>query len=76
MRLQAGGGEFHRRSSSWEPRNPGNPDARFQRAMCPALELGLVGQTMHQIDERVPTSEMEALTRVYGRVVRTVPGPA
>lgn len=54
----------------------GTSDARFIRALCPVLELGLVGQTMHQIDERVPTSEMEALTRVYGRVVRTVPGPA
>ena len=50
----------------------GTSDARFIRALCPVLELGLVGQTMHQIDERVPTSELEALTRVYGRVIRTV----
>jgi succinyl-diaminopimelate desuccinylase len=54
----------------------GTSDARFIRALCPVLELGLVGQTMHQIDERVPTSELEALTRVYGRVIRTVLGPA
>jgi succinyl-diaminopimelate desuccinylase len=54
----------------------GTSDARFIRALCPVLELGLVGQTMHQIDERVPTSELEALTRVYGRVIRTVLAPA
>jgi succinyl-diaminopimelate desuccinylase len=34
------------------------------------LELGLVGQTMHQIDERVPVAELEALTAVYERVIR------
>ena len=50
----------------------GTSDARFIRAMCPVLELGLVGQTMHQIDERVPVSEIEALTEVYRRVVITV----
>ncbi len=49
----------------------GTSDARFIRAMCPVLELGLVGQTMHQIDERVPVNELEALTGVYRRVVET-----
>ncbi|MBX9575012.1 MAG: succinyl-diaminopimelate desuccinylase [Caulobacteraceae bacterium] len=48
----------------------GTSDARFIRAMCPVLELGLVGQTMHQIDERVPVGELESLTRVYERVIR------
>ena len=48
----------------------GTSDARFIRALCPVLELGLVGQTMHQIDERVPVAELEALTRVYERVIR------
>jgi succinyl-diaminopimelate desuccinylase len=48
----------------------GTSDARFIRAMCPVLELGLVGQTMHQIDERVPVAELEQLTRVYERVIR------
>jgi len=47
----------------------GTSDARFIRAMCPVLELGLVGQTMHQIDERVPVAELEALTQVYRRVI-------
>ena len=50
----------------------GTSDARFIRALCPVLELGLVGQTMHQFDERVPTAELEALTGVYARVIRSV----
>ena len=50
----------------------GTSDARFIRAMCPVLELGLVGQTMHQVDERAPVVEIEALTRVYRRVIQTV----
>lgn len=50
----------------------GTSDARFIRALCPVLELGLVGQTMHQIDERVPTAELETLTAVYRRVIQTV----
>ena len=49
----------------------GTSDARFIRAMCPVLELGLVGQTMHQVDERAPVAEIEALTEVYRRVITT-----
>ncbi len=49
----------------------GTSDARFIRAMAPVLELGLVGQTMHQIDERAPVAEIEALTEVYRRVIQT-----
>jgi len=49
----------------------GTSDARFIRAMCPVLELGLVGQTMHQVDERVPVAQIEALSGVYERVIRT-----
>ncbi len=47
----------------------GTSDARFIRALCPVLELGLVGQTMHQIDERAPTAEIEALAEVYRTVI-------
>ena len=50
----------------------GTSDARFIRALCPVLELGLVGQTMHQVDERVPVAELEALTATYRRVIETV----
>lgn len=53
----------------------GTSDARFIRAMCPVLELGLVGQTMHQVDERVPTAELEALTAAYRRVIDAVLTP-
>ena len=53
----------------------GTSDARFLRAMCPVLELGLVGQTMHQIDERVPVAELQALTGVYRRVIESVLAP-
>ena len=50
----------------------GTSDARFIRALCPVLELGLVGVTLHQFDERVPTAEIEALAGVYRRVIETV----
>jgi len=52
----------------------GTSDARFIRALCPVLELGLVGQTMHQVDERVPVAELEALAAVYRQVIETVFG--
>src|SRR5207237_8266847 len=32
----------------------GTSDARFIRALCPVVEVGLVGTTMHQVDERAP----------------------
>ena len=47
----------------------GTSDARFIRDLCPVIEFGLVGVTMHMVDERVPVSEVEALTRVYGRII-------
>jgi succinyl-diaminopimelate desuccinylase len=50
----------------------GTSDARFIRALCPVLELGLVGVTMHQYDERTPTADIEALARVYRRVIDSV----
>src|ERR1700686_2821821 len=43
----------------------GTSDARFIASYCPVIELGLVGQTMHQIDERTPVSDLEKLTRIY-----------
>ncbi|WGM45318.1 Succinyl-diaminopimelate desuccinylase [Brevundimonas sp. NIBR10] len=52
----------------------GTSDARFIRAMCPVLELGLVGQTMHQFDERVPVEEIVALTGTYRRIIESVLG--
>jgi succinyl-diaminopimelate desuccinylase len=47
----------------------GTSDARFITHYCPVLEFGLVGQTMHQIDERTPVSDLEKLTRIYRGVL-------
>ncbi len=45
----------------------GTSDARFIKDYCPVLEFGLVGQTMHMVDERVALSDLETLTRIYQR---------
>ncbi len=47
----------------------GTSDARFIVNYCPVMEFGLVGQTMHQIDERTPVSDLEKLTRIYRGVL-------
>ena len=49
----------------------GTSDARFIKDHCPVVEFGLVGQTMHQVDERVETAHIEALKAVYLRVLRS-----
>jgi len=43
----------------------GTSDARFISSYCPVIEFGLVGQTMHQVNERVPVVDLERLTKVY-----------
>jgi len=43
----------------------GTSDARFITHYCPVIEFGLVGQTMHQVDERTPVADLEKLTRIY-----------
>ncbi len=47
----------------------GTSDARFIKNYCPVLEFGLVGETMHQVDERVPVADLVALTAIYRRVI-------
>jgi succinyl-diaminopimelate desuccinylase len=47
----------------------GTSDARFIRAMCPVVELGLVGKTMHQVDEGAPVEEIRRLQQVYERLI-------
>jgi succinyl-diaminopimelate desuccinylase len=47
----------------------GTSDARFISSYCPVIEFGLVGQTMHQVDERTPVSDLEQLTKIYRRVL-------
>jgi succinyl-diaminopimelate desuccinylase len=43
----------------------GTSDARFIHAHCPVAEFGLVGHTMHKIDERVDLADLVALTEIY-----------
>ena len=45
----------------------GTSDARFIKDYCPVVEFGLVGQTMHMVDERVAVADLETLTRIYER---------
>jgi succinyl-diaminopimelate desuccinylase len=47
----------------------GTSDARFIARHCPVAEFGLVGATMHQVDERVPVAELRALTAAYRGVL-------
>jgi succinyl-diaminopimelate desuccinylase len=47
----------------------GTSDARFIKDYCPVLEFGLVGQTMHAVDERAPVADLVALTDVYRRII-------
>jgi succinyl-diaminopimelate desuccinylase len=47
----------------------GTSDARFIKDYCPVLEFGLVGQTMHQVDERTPVADLLTLTAIYRRIL-------
>ena len=44
----------------------GTSDARFIHAYCPVAEFGLVGQTMHKVDERVDLADITRLAQIYG----------
>ena len=48
----------------------GTSDARFIRDHCPVVEFGLVGKTMHQVDERVPVEQITRLKAIYTRILR------
>jgi len=47
----------------------GTSDARFIKDYCPVLELGLVGQTAHHVDEFTPLKDLVALTAIYRRII-------
>ena len=47
----------------------GTSDARFITHFCPVVEFGLVGQTMHAIDERVPVADLTMLTMIYSNIL-------
>ena len=47
----------------------GTSDARFIKDHCPVVEFGLIGATIHQVDERVSTADIRSLTEVYFRII-------
>jgi succinyl-diaminopimelate desuccinylase len=47
----------------------GTSDARFIKDYCPVVELGLIGRTAHQVDERVALADLQALTAIYRRIL-------
>ncbi len=47
----------------------GTSDARFIKDVCPVIEFGLVGETMHQVDECVAVADLDRLSAIYGRVL-------
>lgn len=47
----------------------GTSDARFIRRLCPVVELGLVGKTMHSVDEAAPVAEIVQLQAVYQKLI-------
>ena len=48
----------------------GTSDARFIKSHCPVVEFGLVGQSMHQVDEHVAVEHIYQLKAIYGRILR------
>ena len=48
----------------------GTSDARFVKDHCPVVEFGLVGKTMHQVDERVEVAQIQQLKAIYSRILR------
>ncbi|MBB6306538.1 succinyl-diaminopimelate desuccinylase [Xanthobacter tagetidis] len=49
----------------------GTSDARFIKDLCPVIEFGLVGRTMHQVDEACPVDDIVALTAIYERIIQS-----
>ncbi|WP_164155808.1 succinyl-diaminopimelate desuccinylase [Sandarakinorhabdus rubra] len=54
----------------------GTSDARFIRRLCPVVEFGLPGQSMHKVDEQVAVADLAALTDIYAGVLAAVFAPA
>jgi succinyl-diaminopimelate desuccinylase len=47
----------------------GTSDARFIRSLCPVVEFGLVGASMHKVDEGAPVADIRALADIYERLI-------
>lgn len=54
----------------------GTSDARFIKNFCPVVEFGLVGQTMHKVDEHVDVADIRTLATIYDRVLADFFGKA
>ena len=48
----------------------GTSDARFIQAYCPVVEFGVVGKTMHKVNENAAIADIDCLTAVYSRVIQ------
>lgn len=48
----------------------GTSDARFMKNHCPVVEFGLVGKSMHQVDENVPIAQIHQLKDIYTRILK------
>jgi succinyl-diaminopimelate desuccinylase len=48
----------------------GTSDARFIAKACPVVEFGLVGRTMHAVDESVAVADIDRLSAIYGRIIQ------
>ena len=47
----------------------GTSDARFIKKIAPCLEFGLVGKTMHKVDESVPLADLKKLSKIYENIL-------
>lgn len=47
----------------------GTSDARFVKSICPVVEVGLVGSSMHQVDEHVEIAHIQQLKAIYARII-------
>jgi succinyl-diaminopimelate desuccinylase len=47
----------------------GTSDARFIKNYCPVIDLGLLSNTMHQIDEHAPIEDLKRLTKIYRKIL-------
>ena len=49
----------------------GTSDARFIKDIAPCIEFGLVGNTMHQVDERSSIKDMKKLKLIYLKIIKS-----
>ena len=50
----------------------GTSDARFISKICPVIEFGIVGKTMHQVNENVAIKDIVLLKEIYGKILNEI----